>query len=216
MTAQTAEKKHATPGTLEMLVGDFERTLPTAIDLSDNLRDYKLPTTDKGEVDMPAVIRYISDKGREYATSRGADPITTTPSDVDIRHALESKGVIENGRFSQAGISQILGLYAQAGSQYATGRAQGNLLRIPVEKGKVDGEQFATATGNFDAIPEIKGAHDQEGVARTTGQSLNEIAEKARSNAARGRFMQYLEGLKAYLPNLSHGAHAPAYAGAHK
>ena len=204
-----------TNGTIDTLVDDLERGLKTPEQFSLALRTAPLPTDkNTGKVDYTALIRYISDKGKEYAANNKTDPLQSTPADNDIKHVLETDGVIENGQFTQAGINQIVGLYTQGATTYANTRFQGGMLRSSTETDKADSTKLANGTGNFDVVSEVNKAHDQEGVLRAVSPALSDLMDKARNAAARGRLKQYMDGLKSYLASSGHAA--PAYAGAHK
>ena len=84
-----------TNGTIDTLVDDLERGLKTPEQFSLALRTAPLPTDkNTGKVDYTALIRYISDKGKEYAASNKTDPLQSTPADSDIKHVLETDAVI--------------------------------------------------------------------------------------------------------------------------
>ncbi|MBI2658364.1 hypothetical protein HYX08_06765 [Candidatus Woesearchaeota archaeon] len=215
-TKHGTESGHGVPGTLDALVGILESSLNTPAQFENVLREYKIPKAEDGKgLDIPAAIRYISEKGKAYAAGNHLDPLQTTPTDIDIKRALETEGFISNGILTQAGINAVLGLYVQSGTAYAGSNTQNSILRNDLDGEKGSSAKMAAGSGNHDAIPDIKGAKDQEGLLRAVGPSINDILEKARAAFSRGKIKQYVSGLKEYFGG-GHGTPAYAGAGAHQ
>ncbi|HLG24770.1 MAG TPA: hypothetical protein VI564_07620 [Candidatus Nanoarchaeia archaeon] len=211
-TAQTTgSESHATPGPLEMLISDISRSFMTPDQFRKELREYHVAADKDGHPDVTAIVRYISDHGKTYAAKNQTDPLQTTPTDREIGDIFKTEGAIEDGKFSEAAINQIFGLYTQNASSYASGRLQNGILRSAVKTGAHDSEVLANASGNFDSVKDIKSAKDQEGVLRAVGPALNDMLSKAQAAMSRGRLSEYIKGLKDYMS----GQMTPQYSGAH-
>ncbi len=189
-------------GLLEQLVDDAHRshTTPTA-DLPEFLRTLSVPLKD-GHPDTLAFINMILDKGKQYAASHGTDPLQTTPEYTSIKNILETKGVLEGGKLTQAGINQIAGLYTGQAGNYTVSRAQNGILRMAPGGSTHDAVSVAAATGHYDLIDDIKGAKTPEDIARHLSPALNDFLDKVRGAAGRGKLKQYVDTIKGYIGKL--------------
>ena len=201
------------PGLLEQLVDDAHRSHTTpAVDLPEFLKMVSVPVAD-GKPDTQAFINLILEKGKEYAALHGMDPLQTTPGYTDLKNILETKGVIEGGKLTQAGINQIAGLYTGQAGNYTVSRAQNGILRMAPGGSTQDAVSVAAATGHYDLIEDIKASKTPEDVARYLGPALNDFLDKVRGAAGRGKLKQYVDTLKGYIGKLVPAPTSqPAYA----
>ena len=214
-TAQTSA--HAEPSMLEKLASQVESGLRTPLTLGDYLRSVHVPKDKKnGHDDVNTLINEILTKGKEYAIAAHNDPNKVTPTYTDISNVLKTDGAIENGKLSDAAVTQILGRYASQGLDSAGQDYNGNVLRLAPDASRPQVAGLAKTQGVHDVAAEVeKSAKTPEDVARLGAPGMQDLMQKAQAAYSRGR-VQFESFIKGFKESIAHYGNMPAYAGAHK